>query len=168
MAVRRNIFRTAFMKAGRLLGAWTGWTADWRRMCWLWEHLEGRNGIEVGWDADGSCYLDGRMCGGYGSGRAPWQFDAKSGAFLRPYVMGGNAMFTVTAGNAGISLPSPGSTASYHVHMHHGASGQPTAELVTTAGANTDTDTYIWVADLGPAGQTGGIYSMPCLPLYSW
>ncbi len=70
MAQRRNIFRTAFMKAGKLLGAWRGWTADWRRMCYLWEHLEGRNGISVGWDADGSCYIDGREVGGGGGGGA--------------------------------------------------------------------------------------------------
>ena len=68
MAARRNIFRTAFMQAGKLLGAWRGWTADWRRMCYLWEHLEGRNGIEVGFDADGSAFIDGRQCGGGGGG----------------------------------------------------------------------------------------------------
>ena len=68
MAARRNIFRTAFMQAGKLLGAWRGWTADWRRMCYLWEHLEGRNGVTVGWDADGSAYIDGANCAGGGGG----------------------------------------------------------------------------------------------------
>ena len=76
MAARRNIFRTAFMQAGKLLGAWRGWTADWRRMCYLWEHLEGRNGVTVGWDADGSAYIDGANCAGGGGASGTVQFVA--------------------------------------------------------------------------------------------
>lgn len=59
MAARRNIFATAFMQAGKFLSAWRGWARDWRRMCYLWEHLDGDGGITIKWNPDGSATVSG-------------------------------------------------------------------------------------------------------------
>lgn len=63
MAARRNIFATAFMQTGKFLSAWRGWVADWRKMCYLWEHLNGDGGIFIKWNADGSATVSGANVG---------------------------------------------------------------------------------------------------------
>lgn len=68
MAARRNIFATAFMQTGRFLSHWRGWVEDWRRMCYLWEHLDGDNGITIRWNPDGSATIDGALVQGGGGG----------------------------------------------------------------------------------------------------
>jgi len=68
MAGRRNIFATAFMQTGRFLSHWRGWVQDWRRMCYLWEHLDGDNGISIRWNPDGSATIDGALVQGGGGG----------------------------------------------------------------------------------------------------
>ena len=68
MAARRNIFATAFMQTGRFLSHWRGWVEDWRRMCYLWEHLDGDNGITIRWNPDGSATISGALVQGGGGG----------------------------------------------------------------------------------------------------
>ena len=67
MAMRRNIFTTAFMQTGKCLSAWRGWVRDWRRMCYLWEHLDGDGGITIKWNPDGSATISGANVQGGGA-----------------------------------------------------------------------------------------------------
>ena len=109
---------------------------------------------------------DDTVCGD--GAKVAWRWSRAQQKFERARILLGNDLQVVTTGNASIVAPTAGSgiTNSYYVKVTHGTSGTPSAELVTSQGSNTDTVTYIWVADIDETGQVDGVYSVPSVPLY--